>query len=180
MNANWANWLLVLALTIVVASIFRATWIAQQELLPRILWTTLFGAAVALLFWYGLWTKDHRDIDTAEVANTTKFQEAFIIDTYHDVNAATYRQGEVYTLMTSVLVANPNSPRPWPDELDDLVRRGILAPTRTAKKKAIHPNLPPDAVTIRNAFLTTKGKSLAEDLLYVRKHPELNVARPVN
>jgi hypothetical protein len=35
-----------------------------------------------------------------------------------------------------------------------------------------------DAEIINNVFLTQKGKSLAEDLLYIRSHTELNVFRP--
>ena len=34
-------------------------------------------------------------------------------------------------------------------------------------------------VQLNNVFLTKKGKELAQDLLYVRAHPQLNVARPI-
>lgn len=181
MNATWANWLLVFALAIIVCSIFRANWIASQEIIPRILWTLLFGTGFALIFWYCLWTNYTREINKAEVADTTKFQEAFIIDMYNDISASTYRKGEVFTMMTTRYADDPSSLLTGFDfqgEIGDLVARGVVAKTKVAQKKVVIPDLKKVGVQLNNVFLTKKGEELAKDLIYIRLHPKLNVSRP--
>jgi len=63
-------------------------------------------------------------------------------------------------------------------EIQDLINRGLAVQTRTAQKKAFIPRLGKEGVQLNNVFLTKKGRELAEDLLYVRRHPELSVSRP--
>jgi hypothetical protein len=100
------------------------------------------------------------------------------MDTYNEVSADNYKEGEVYTMMTRLLAADPTHARPWPGEIEDLIERGILAHTKDAVKNIAHPTSGKIGIRMSNVFLTEKGKSLAKDILYVRSHPELNISRP--
>lgn len=149
--------------------------------------TALFGVLVlsvaATAWWqFCVSTSPSRDVDLAEVANTTKFQEAFIIDTYNDVSATTYQKGEIYTTMTKLQEQDPvkfaKTSSSMIPEIQDLINRGLAVQTKTAQKKAFIPRLGKEGVQLNNVFLTRKGRELAEDLLYVRRHPELNMSRP--
>lgn len=128
------------------------------------------------LWGLALWL-DTRDVDTAELANTTKAQEAFIMDTYSEVTQFNYKQGEVMTLLTHLIADGRKTPL-WQDEMQDLINRGILMQTKVATKQVVHPNSAAIGERISNVFLTPKGKSLAKDILYIRSHPQLSISRP--
>ena len=106
--------------------------------------TALFGVlvmSVAVTAWwqFSVSASPPKDVDLAEVANTTKFQEAFIIDTYNDVSAITYQKGEIYTMMTKLQEQDPvkfaKTSSSMIPEIQDLISRGLAVQTRTAQKR---------------------------------------------
>jgi hypothetical protein len=114
----------------------------------------------------------HRDLNTAELAITTKCQEAIVINKYRD------------TIFGKD--AEPEDCPSYVGEHYELIQRGIIQCSRRfASKPLSRSNIPPGAPPgdkfeqFSQCFLTQKGKHLAEDLLYLREHPKIKVSRPM-
>jgi hypothetical protein len=118
-------------------------------------------------------TPTARDLDTAELAITTKCQEAIIINKYKN-----------RTIFSKDLESTD-----YPNYLGDfheLIQRGIIQYNpRFASRPLSESERPPDAPAedqfeqFSQCFITQNGKRLAEDLLYLREHPEISVSRPM-
>ncbi len=125
------------------------------------------------------------NIDEVELAKTTKLQEAFLID------FAKYDPEKAYKLSKKnnsdelmkylnqgemgKIIQDPNfNPSNFSRDLQDLVDRGIFEKTKMSKKE-----LDGGAYVSSNAYLTSKGKKLVQDLMYIRNHPGIKVSRPV-
>jgi hypothetical protein len=196
-SAYWSNTMLGLAWAILITSTFRTPIISDQPILPRSLWTMFFAASFGLALFYVLWefpksvsdgtsgesSDTFPEPDTAELANTTRYQEAVIIDAYHHI-AGAERKGEVYALYEKIMRLD----NPFPSmqklsetsEIEDLIKRGILQQNRRLADKQVAPlQGATRTVVVGNVHLTRKGTSLARDLLYVREHPEIDLFRPI-
>jgi hypothetical protein len=75
MNAIWSNCLLASAWLIFVASCsFRFDPVSTLPLIPRVLWTMLFAAAIGLLLYYLLWTHP-KSAPSAQPSATAEFHQ---------------------------------------------------------------------------------------------------------
>ena len=143
-------------------------------------WRLVIGCAVGGLIFVLLpvsihWVNERSipDLDTAELANTTKCQEAIIINKYK--NRTIFSKDLESTDCQNYL-----------GDFHDLVQRGIIQKisrftSRTLDRSEVPPGYQPgdQFEQFGNCVLTQKGKHLAEDLLYLREHPKSKVSRPM-
>jgi len=123
-----AKWVLVVAWLMAVFSIYRFEPILRQSGLPRILWVSLLASACGLcLHFLSNWLSPARNIDESELANTTKLQEALIIDLYNEHSPLSKDEGELMKL----LEINPfKVGTKIGEQMEDLITRGIVATHR--------------------------------------------------
>ncbi|MBI5093426.1 MAG: hypothetical protein HZB26_13420 [Candidatus Hydrogenedentes bacterium] len=134
--------------------------------------------------------EEKRDIDVAELAKTTKFQEAYIMDWYHNPDGGPTMSSEVIELTLSQYQKN-NFAYIYADDrkkerenlFPELLERKLIEPVAPPGRKVKVPDLvsggpPEQGQPIAHAVLTEKGKRLAQDIEYVRKH-NLEVTRPI-
>ncbi len=156
---------------------------------PRI-WVVL-GIMALILFGFWSYKTTFRVINYNEVRNTTRLQEAIIIDLYRNKEKPSiprFNQGEMtayYEELFKAISANPENTFKLLDELDlnkeikDLLDRKLIY---TQKVTEVYVKPAPGhrwAKLVSNTFLTPSGEELAKDLLYLRSHTDKTIPRPI-
>jgi hypothetical protein len=143
----------------------------------------VLSTATLTVVWVSCWVRpaETREVDEPELGETTKYQEAIIMDLYFgDVpieksEVVAYMRTNVYKML---------GPDNGVGQENELFKRGILTVnSRVGVKEKSEQRLPGKTVTTGvygNTYLTKKGKELAQDILYLRDHPEIakTIARP--
>ena len=186
----------VAAITAVIA--WAVVWFASNKKLQKSLhFKGLLAAAITLVVMEGCfhclneyWEDSEevlRDVNEAELANTTRLQEALIMQAYlcrddpeaiiqhiewdrphpkQDSDDAETMAAEGKVELFDYLDAHPLAVMQLGPAMDDLVSRGLLQKGKIADMEAVHEDLSPGAKLISNIMLTQKGKELARDIEY--------------
>ena len=130
--------------------------------------------------------KVHRELNLAELANTTKLQEAILIDSYRfaqkppvdPVNEWNTRTSEVSKLIDPILQDYTRIGEilslDFGSAFDDLLKRDMYSLGKLAELQVTE-----RTKVVGNTFLSVRGTELAKDLIYLRAHPEIKVPRPI-